>query len=71
MMSSAEKELYNKFSERNPGMTESDFMELRAGALTARSMGAKKFYQAGGVLLEEVPKGDEMRELVEDNRAGE
>lgn len=70
-MSLTEQAMYDKFVEKNPGMTESDFLELRAGALSAHSMGAKKFYQAGGILMEEVPQGDAMKELTEDNKAGE
>ena len=72
-LSPMEKSMYEKFVAKNPGMSEDDFLELRTMALKASSTGAKQFYSAGGVLMEEsaLPTGDEMKELREDNKAGE
>lgn len=72
-LDAGEKLMYQKFAEKNPGMTEDDFYELRQLARSAHSTGAKKFYGVAGVLMEEenIPKGDDMREITEDNKAGE
>ena len=72
-MSSGEKAMYARFAAKNPGITEEDFMELRKLALSAKTQGAKRFYEVGGVLMQsgELPKGDEMKELTEDLKSGE
>lgn len=72
-LDAGEKLMYEKFALKNPGMTEDDFYELRQLARNAHSVGAKKFYGVAGVLMEEenIPKGDEMKETREDNKAGE
>lgn len=64
-LSSEETALYNKFIEKNPGITMEDFTELRGYALKSRNPGAKNFFSVNGVIMES--KGnldtDEAKEL--------
>lgn len=64
LLSPEEKALYLKFVAKNPGMTESDFSELRKDALNSK---VQKFYEYSGILMQEVPDRDDQKELRGDN----
>ena len=64
-LSPEETTLYNKFLEKNPGITVEDFSELRGYALKSRNPGVKTFFSVNGVVMgvgEKLDR-DEAREL--------
>ena len=71
-LNSQEQELYKKALSKNSNLSEDDFLEFRKMALGAQGTGVKKFFEVNGMLMqsENMPKGDELRELTEDRKAG-
>ena len=61
----AEQTMYKSFLAKNPdaeGMSELDFKELRDMALE-KGGGVKKFFALKGIVMEEMPSGDELHEM--------
>ncbi len=68
---SIENSLFNKAKELNPDLTEEQFAQKRAEALSRANAGDHVMTEVGGVLMEEseAPKGDELREINEDRNS--
>ena len=63
VLSMEEQALYKKCLERNPGLTEQDFKELRNDAINTKSPRVQKFFEVNGVLMENKPSGEEIKEM--------
>lgn len=68
-LNAVEKELYNKFAAKNPGWTEEDFLELREVALSKTSGKIQKFFEVNGVVMENKPDADDLRNIKDQNAA--
>ena len=63
-----ENALFAKAKEKNPSLTEEEFSAKREDALSRANAGDHKLVEGAGILMEELPKGDELKELTEDQR---
>jgi hypothetical protein len=62
-LSGQELALFKNLQRTEPNLTEDDFIELRELALQKVSPGIKKFFSKHGVLMEEAPDPEEVREF--------
>ena len=63
-LSGGEKAMFLKFVEKNPGITEDDFIELRGLALSGRSSAVKNLLTVNGIVMEEkdLPSAEEVKD---------
>jgi hypothetical protein len=63
-----EKDLYQKYLEKNPEMTLTAWDELRQHALKAIDKQARDFYANNYILLTEKPDYDSLKEMSVENK---
>jgi hypothetical protein len=68
-MSSIENSLFNKAKDLNPNLTETEFNQKREEALARANAGDHVMTDVNGVLMEEPPTGDALREINEDRNS--
>ena len=61
-LSPVDEAIYQKSLARNPDLTRADWKEIRSAALSSMNPGVKKFYEKNGILYEEMPDSDTIRE---------
>ena len=69
ILSAAEQAMYKNVlsNPRFADITEEEFKFLRGAALADHPAEAHDFTSLNGVMMEETPKGDELKEVLEDN----
>jgi hypothetical protein len=63
VLSPGEESMYQHFVQKNPGITRTDFQELRGYALKTHNPGVIKFYEMNGLVMQEKPNPDDIKEM--------